>query len=472
MAYLTEPESTDGMPKGIPYIIGNELAERFSFYGMKAILVVFMTTYLVDGGGSLDVMTEDEAKGWYHTFTSAVYFTPLLGAIVSDWFLGKYRTIILLSIVYCLGHFALALDETRFGLSIGLALIAVGAGGIKPCVSAHVGDQFGSKNAALIEKVFGWFYISINLGSAVSTLLTPVLLVKYGPSVAFGIPGVLMLVATLVFWMGRNSFAHIPPGGFGFIKEAFSGRGLSVIGQLTVLYLFVAVFWSLFDQTGSAWVLQARYMNLEFAGMTLLPSQVQAVNPILILILVPTFSFLVYPAIDKVFKLTPLRKIGIGFFVAVPSFLIPAYVESQIPAELFLIDSFGIPFMELPLAAFELPNVGWHLLAYVFITAAEVFISITCLEFSYTQAPKKLKSLIMGCYLAFSVALGNAFTAGLNFWLDSSGSVSLDGPRYYLFFAGLMFATACVFVVLSPYYRGRTYIQGRESEHAGPGDVD
>lgn len=470
MAYLTEPESTEGMPKGIPYIIGNELAERFSFYGMKAILVVFMTTYLVDSGGSLDVMTEDEAKGWYHTFTSAVYLTPLLGAIVADWFLGKYRTIILLSIVYCLGHFALALDETRFGLSIGLALIAVGAGGIKPCVSAHVGDQFGPKNAGLIEKVFGWFYISINLGSAVSTLLTPVLLVKYGPSVAFGIPGVLMLVATLVFWMGRNRFAHIPPGGFGFIKEAFSGRGLAVIGQLTVLYLFVAVFWSLFDQTGSAWVLQARYMNLDFAGTTLLPSQVQAVNPILILILVPTFSFLVYPAIDKVFKLTPLRKIGIGFFVAVPSFLIPAYVESQIPAELSLIDSFGIPFMELPLGAFDLPNVGWHLLAYVFITAAEVFISITCLEFSYTQAPKKMKSLIMGCYMAFSVALGNAFTAGLNFWLDSSGSVSLDGPRYYLFFAGLMFATAIVFVVVSPYYRGRTYIQGRESAHVGPGD--
>jgi POT family proton-dependent oligopeptide transporter len=460
------------MPTGIPFIIGNELAERFSFYGMKAILVVFMTTYLVDSNGSLDVMGEDEAKAWYHTFTSAVYFTPLLGAIVSDWFLGKYRTILLLSLVYCAGHFTLAVDETRFGLSIGLGLIAIGAGGIKPCVSAHVGDQFGAKNSALIEKVFGWFYISINLGSAISTLLTPILLITHGPAVAFGIPGVLMLVATLVFWMGRNHFTHIPPGGLGFLREAFSGKGLAVIGQLTVLYLFVAVFWSLFDQTGSAWVLQARYMNLDIAGMTLLPSQVQAVNPILILILVPTFSLLVYPVINKFFKLTPLRKIGIGLFVAVPSFLIPAYVESQIPPELLLFDTFGIPIMNAPMGAFELPSVGWHLLAYVFITAAEVFISITCLEFSYTQAPKKMKSLMMGCYFALSVALGNAFTAGLNFWLDASGSASLSGPKYYLFFSGLMFATALLFVVVSPFYRGQTYIQGKDSAHAGPGDLN
>jgi POT family proton-dependent oligopeptide transporter len=213
------------MPKGSPYIVGNEFAERFSSYGMKAILVVFMTTYLVDSNGSLDVMGEEQAKGWYHAFTSAVYFTPLLGAIVADWFLGKYRTIIPLSLVYCAGHFALALDENRPGLSGGLGLIAIGAAGIKPCVSAHVGDQFGAKNAGLIEKVFGGFYIAINLGSANSTLLTPTLLITHGPAVAFGIPGVLLLLATLVFWMGRKNFAYIPPGGLAFLKEAFSEKG-------------------------------------------------------------------------------------------------------------------------------------------------------------------------------------------------------------------------------------------------------
>ncbi|HYQ71075.1 MAG TPA: MFS transporter, partial [Gammaproteobacteria bacterium] len=133
--YLTAPLARPGMPSGIPYIVANEAAERFSYYGMRAILVVFMTQYLVGSGGAPDLMSEDEAKGWFHLFASAVYFTPLLGALLADGLLGKYRTIILLSLVYCAGHFSLALDDTRAGLAIGLGLIALGAGGIKPCVS-------------------------------------------------------------------------------------------------------------------------------------------------------------------------------------------------------------------------------------------------------------------------------------------------------------------------------------------------
>ena len=127
--YLTAPLPTQGMPGGMPFIIGNEAAERFSFYGMRAILVVFMTQYLVGSGGALDVMSEEEAKGWYHLFVSGVYLTPVLGALLSDGVLGKYRTIILLSLVYCAGHAALALDDSRVGLVVGLGLIAIGAGG-------------------------------------------------------------------------------------------------------------------------------------------------------------------------------------------------------------------------------------------------------------------------------------------------------------------------------------------------------
>ena len=198
-SYRTAPVARAGMPAGIPYIIGNEAAERFSFYGMRAILVVFMTQYLVGTGGMTQVMGEEEAKGWFHLFVSAVYVTPLLGALLSDGLLGKYRTIILLSLVYCAGHFALAIDDTRWGLAIGLGLIALGAGGIKPCVSAHVGDQFGRTNRGLLSRAFAWFYFAINLGAFASSLATPWLLETWGSSVAFGVPGVLMLIATLIF---------------------------------------------------------------------------------------------------------------------------------------------------------------------------------------------------------------------------------------------------------------------------------
>ncbi len=206
--YREMPDAISGVPPGIPYIVGNEAAERFSFYGMKAILAVFMTQYVVDASGQTAVFSEDEATTAIHLFVMAAYAFPFLGAILADGFLGKYRTILILSCVYCLGHLALALDDTRLGLAIGLTLIAMGAGGIKPCVSAHVGDQFGKVNAHLLERVFGWFYISINLGAVISMWLTPLLLEHVGPEWAFGTPGIFMALATLVFWLGRKRWGR------------------------------------------------------------------------------------------------------------------------------------------------------------------------------------------------------------------------------------------------------------------------
>ena len=441
--HKTTPDQTTNLPSGIPYIIGNEAAERFSYYGMRTILVIFMTQYLMNSSGQLDVMTPDQAKSWYHTWSSAVYFFPLVGAILSDWLWGKYKTIIILSVVYCLGHLCLALDETRLGLSIGLTLIAIGSGGIKPCVSAHVGDQFGKLNSTLLEKVFGWFYFAINFGAFFSTLATPILLEKYGPSVAFGVPGILMFIATVFFWMGRNKFVHIPAGGIDFVKESFSGEGLSAILRLGVIYLFVAMFWALYDQTGSSWVLQAKNMDLNFMGMQWLPAQVQAINPILILLYIPIFAYGVYPLINKFFPLTPLRKISIGFFLTAISFTIPALIEKWI-------------------AAGETPSIAWQLFAYAVITAAEVMVSITCLEFSYTQAPKRMKSLIMAIFLC-SVSLGNAFTAAVNFFIQNpDGSSKLTGSSYYMFFAALMLLTSFVFIGFAKMYQGKQYIQGDE----------
>src|ERR1043166_460422 len=147
--FLTAPQPTDKMPPGVPYIVANEAAERFSYYGMRGILIVFMTKHLMGLDGKPHVLGEEDAKYYYHLFLSAVYFFPLFGAPLADFWLGKYRTILYLSIVYCLGHAALAANETVYGLAAGLFLIAVGSGGIKPCVSANVGDQFGQSNRHL-----------------------------------------------------------------------------------------------------------------------------------------------------------------------------------------------------------------------------------------------------------------------------------------------------------------------------------
>src|SRR5438105_568609 len=207
--YLTAPIKSTTMPPGVPYIVGNEAAERFSYYGLNSILVIFMAKYMLDAQGHPDHLSDKQAEAWYHTFVSAVYFLPLAGAFLADAILGKYRTILFLSIVYCFGHFVLAMNDTRIGLMCGLSLVAMGAGGIKPCVSANVGDQFGPSNQHLLPRVFSWFYFSINFGSAFSTILIPELLDKASPELAFGTPGILMFIATVIFWLGRKKFVHI-----------------------------------------------------------------------------------------------------------------------------------------------------------------------------------------------------------------------------------------------------------------------
>jgi POT family proton-dependent oligopeptide transporter len=371
---------------------------------------------------------------------------PLLGAVVADVWLGKYRTIMLLSLGYCLGHFALAIDETRLGLFVGLSLIAIGAGGIKPCVTANVGDQFGVRNQALLERVFGWFYFSINFGSFFSTLLTPLLLEHFGPSVAFGVPGVLMILATFVFWLGRHRFAHIPPAGSGFLRELVSTTGRTLVLRLVGLVLFIAVFWSLYEQNASAWVLQAERMDREFLGITWLASQIQAVNPILVLVCIPLTSYVIYPAISRVFPLTALRKLSIGFFLTVIAFLISAFIEMR-------------------LAAGAKPTIGWQIFAYAVLTFAEVLIYGTGLEFFYSQAPNRMKSFVMGIFL-LAISMGNGFTALVNLVIQKAdGTSRLSGAEYYLFFAGLMLVTALGFIAYARGYREHRYVQG------GPEDL-
>lgn len=477
--YRNKPVTTDGFPPGIPYIIGNEAAERFSFYGMKSILLVFMTTYLLQPDGSLDVFSIKEAEAWNHLFVASAYFFPILGGLLADAFLGKYLTIIILSTVYCIGHGCLAFmgvtGDTRLWLVVGLALIAIGSGGIKPCVSSHVGDQFSSGNKHLLSKVFGWFYFSINLGAFLSGLLTPFLLearnsinsfggaiypyvqfmvgnkaeneIIFGPHYAFGLPGVLMAVATLFFWLGRKDFAHIPPRGIIYFKETFNIESLKPIFRLSLIFSFVIMFWALFDQIGTSWQIQARSLNRVLpswipiiGGKEMLASQVAAVwNPLFILLLIPVFSKFIYPGLSKICDLTALRKMSIGFWVMGFAFAIVAVLQHFIDAGHY-------------------PSVGWQILGCFFLTASEVMISITCLEFAYTQAPKTMKSLVMAFFL-LTVSFGNFLTSQVKFLLlESDGSSKMSAIEEFWFWTILIIITAIFFRIVARNYKTVEYL--------------
>jgi POT family proton-dependent oligopeptide transporter len=181
-------------------------------------------------------------------------------------------------------------------------------------------------------------------------------------------------------------------------------------------------------------------MDRQFLGREWRAAQIQSTNPILILVFIPLFSYIVFPAVNRFVKVTALRKIGVGLFVAALSFLVPAWIEGQLESGARV-------------------NVGWQILAFGLITAAEVLVAVTCLEFSYTQAPKRMKSLIMAAFY-LSVSLGNAFTAGVNFWLEGpEGALRVSGPSYYLLFAGLMAALSIVFIFVAMSYQERVYLQ-------------
>lgn len=381
--------TSQSMPAGIPYIVTNEFAERFCYYGINAILSVYMVNFLYFG--------EAQATTWQSLFKSAAYFFPVLGAIISDVFLGKYRTIMIFSSAYVVGCTVLALGGEEL-LPAGLLLVALGTGGIKPCVSTHVGDQFTATNQGLIERAFSWFYLAINAGSLISIFLCPILLPAYGPEVAFGLPAIMMAVAVFVFWLGRNTFNQVPPAGKEWLTDVFSGVGLSTIGRLAVIYLFIAFYWSLWEQSnGQTWVLQAQSnlmdKHLGF-GIEVLPAQIQLVNALFILMMVPVFTYLIYPLAARFVAVTPLRKIATGLFVCAGSFVVIAWIEGQIQAG-------------------QTVSIWWQILAYAVLTASEVMVSITALEFSYKQAPLKMKSFIMALFL-LSTSLGNLFTAGVN----------------------------------------------------------
>ena len=360
-ASAESPDPQTPIPRQIPFIIGNEGCERFSFYGMRNILTVFLVSSLLTHLPEAD--RAGAAKDVFHTFVIGVYFFPLLGGWIADRFFGKYHTIFWLSLVYCVGQLCLALFvDSRPGFYTGLCLIALGSGGIKPCISSFVGDQFDQTNKHRAKVVFDAFYWIINFGSFFASLLMPVFLKQLGPAIAFGIPGVLMFISTVVLWLGRQRYVMVPPappdphsflnvsrtalasgrpglalaavGGalavgsfllmpsFGFVISfcaalvaviAFGGAGVQLqlegargrhpaaavegvrsVLRVLVLFALVTPFWSLFDQKASTWVLQADAMTKPSWFQS---SQMQALNPMLVMLLIPFNNLLLFPAL-------------------------------------------------------------------------------------------------------------------------------------------------------------------------------
>jgi POT family proton-dependent oligopeptide transporter len=465
-------------PKSVPFIIGNEAAERFSFYGMRSILATFLVAQFFNPGGdaALQGVAVAKANETTHFFVSLAYTMPFIGAILADWFFGKYKVILYISILYCIGHLLLAVyDHDLSGFRIGLLLIAIGAGCIKSCVSANVGDQFDKTNQSLLSKVYGWFYFSINAGSVFATIMIPEINKRYGSAWAFGVPGILMALATIIFFMGTKLYVRNPPSGinknnFVFISiyalinigkkkkgehlldvakgpfDAERVEGIKAVYRVMAVFAFVPIFWAMWDQNLSEWVLQAQSLDRHMFGYELLPEQVQTFNPIFLLTFIPVFTYFVYPFFERIgIKTTPLRRIGAGLTLTALSFVIIALLQMRVDAG-------------------EHPSVWWQVFAYIILSAGEVLVSITGLEYAYTQSPKSMKSTMTAIWF-LTVALGNVFTALVNTSISTGGFFSkFQGADYYWLFVGIISGFIFIYLFVSPRLKERSYISDPEQE--------
>ncbi len=461
-------------PPQIKFIIGNEACERFNYYGIRSILALYISTVLFQHLPPGEA--KDRATEIIHLFIFANYFTPLVGGWISDRFWGRYNTILYVSLIYCLGNLMLAFGVgSTAGLYLGLGLIAVGSGGIKPCVSAFCGDQFRPEQSVMIQKAFGLFYWSINFGSFFSFLVIPWLKDDWGYRVAFGVPGALMLTATLIFWLGRKYYTRIPPSretkSAGFTKvtlyalshlghrkpgqsiwdlarERFSEREVDAarsVGPILMVFAPVIIFWSLFDQTSSTWVLQGSKMVAVPITKTFAigAEQMQSMNPLFVMILVPTMLWL-YPRVEKLtgIRVSPLRRMGTGMVLAAVAYVVVGLLQTRITAGTQL-------------------SVLWQTLPYFILTTAEVLISTTGLEFAFTQAAAEMKSTIMSFWL-LTVAFGNLLvpiiTSLKGRLIRAEGvegaSAAVSASTFYLY-AGLTAVVAILFIVVAMLYKER-----------------
>jgi proton-dependent oligopeptide transporter, POT family len=456
-------------PPQIKYIVGNEACERFSYYGMRSVLAVYITGEVLKGGLGQSV---DASTSIIHFFIFANYFMPLFGAWLSDKLIGRYHTILWVSLFYCAGHGVLACSDWAgsvhgklWCLYIGLALIAFGSGGIKPCVSAFMGDQFKPDQSHLLQKAYGAFYWAINFGSFFSFLVIPWIKNHYNYSLAFAVPGILMALATFIFWLGTKHYVHVPPSretkSAGFFKvfwhalmakrapgqlfwdaarDRFSDKEIDAAKSvLPILLVFALVppFWSLFDQSNSTWVLQGEKMvPTSFLGLFIGAEQMQSVNPAMVMVMVPLLTLGVYPRIGRF--ASPLRRMSYGMFLGAASFLVVAWLQARIEAGAQL-------------------SIMWQAVPYLILTTAEVLISTTGLEFAFREAAPEMKSLIMSFWL-LTVAFGDLLVVAITELLPGSGanahaaSVSTDR---FLLYAGLTFVVAILFSVVCAFYRYR-----------------
>jgi POT family proton-dependent oligopeptide transporter len=365
-------------PVGFWFFFWGEFAERASYYGMRAIL----TLYMIDKLG----FSKSDASTIMSVFIAGCYFLPLVGGFVADRFLGKYWTIVGFSIPYILGHVILGIESPMF-MYIALVLLAMGTGVIKPNISTLMGntyDLYRPGQTKLRSEAFAMFYFAINVGAFLSQLAMPEIRTRISYSIAFMFPAALMVIAFAIFAAGKRYYAVDTPGEYPQKTPEERRLQWTILGRLFLLFLLITFFWAIFDQSASTWIYFAREsLDLHLFGMPVDPDQVQALNPLFIMIFLPLITLL-----WRYVNVRATDKILIGFILTGLTMAIHAVAA------------------QLAITSGAKQSLWWQVIAFLVLTWAEILISVTGLELAFTAAPKSMKSFITACWL-LTVGLAN-----------------------------------------------------------------
>jgi len=437
-------------PIGFWFFFWGEFAERCSYYGMRAILLL----YMIDRLG----FEEGQASMTMSYFIAACYLLPLVGGFLADNYFGKYRTIVGFSIPYILGHVILGVENLWF-LIVALSLLAMGSGVIKPNISTLMGMTYDQKRPGqtrLRSDAFALYYGAINIGAAISSFAMPWIRNEMGYATAFLFPAGLMVIAFAVFAAGKPFYAVETIQRVRLAPEERWER-LVVLRRIFGLFLVVTLFWSIFDQSASTWTLFARdwldleifraapgtwkshillwlrdTVGLDLFGTAMAPDQLQALNPVLIVLMLPPMTLSWHFLARIGMPLRPTDKMLIGFVLTAVTMVI------------------------MSLAGYRAEAVGrvsvlWEVIPYVLITIAEICISVVGLELAFTAAPATMKSFVTACWL-LTVFFANILNAQITPYYDAHVSfldLHLTPGRYFGLFALAMIPVTLAFVFVA-----------------------
>src|SRR6266436_1763955 len=428
-----------GHPKGLSFLFATEMWERFSYYGMRALLVLYMVKYVLspDTGqviglaalkraleallGPLDV--QPLASNIYGLYTGLVYLTPVFGGIVADRVLGHRRTVIIGASLMALGHFMMAFEPL---LLFALLLLILGNGAFKPNTSSQVGELYAPGDPRR-DRAYSLFYVGINIGAFLAPLVCGTLGERVGWHYGFGAAGVGMLIGLATYLAGSS---HLPPDPLP-IKEArptaepppLDRDEWRAIIALLILFIPTSLFWAAYEQQGNTIALWAddytdRTINLWFWSAEIPTTWFQSFNPFMIFAFTPLVVALWARQAARGREPSTVIKMALGCAGCGAAYLIMA----------------GAAFF----AGADKASWLWLLAFFVVITIAELYLSPIGLSLVSKVAPMRYLSMMMGVWLATSFVgnLGAGYLGG--FWS------SMTKPHFFLMIAGIALAGGAV----------------------------